>query len=1314
MPSSKARWSAEQVLESLERRLLFALPTLIAYGFEQPSVTPGGSVAATSGGWARVPGAGAGAAEILRPSPGQFSSVAPLATPAEGQQVGRLGDPGVAIERFFGRIEAATRYSLSFAVGDALAASFGDWAVELWAGQGRGTVQLARLGRDDAAAAQPSDGGWMANHLSVDSTSFAPVVGQGLFVRLVNASAANAGAVYFDNLRLTNDPPVLLNATDTTVEIGNPSQKIVFAKDGSGRFQYASFVREADAWSPLFDSGLPLIQGANFDIRPTAYTVTQNTSTAVAVRFTGTHPTRGYAYTLDVDARGGSDLIHFAFNASPTVSLSLSGLEPQAAFFANQASAPVMIGQGPGNIYNGAPENEWGNSFPAGYFWSGGKEAAVFFDLTPSTWMSSQNLRRFKDVRANAFSQSGKLGLGLQVVRRTGNLIPAGTSVKFDFSLYARSRPVQPSRVAAVDAMVRAFEPLHASTAAWPTNNLNPSQTNWTYFAQQLSANLMLDGIVTDDWNFTATPATGSRSFEDVLLANDGTSPLTNYGWTRLAGYGSAIPSAWRPASSVTDFVSVNPLASPAAGQHAAFINEPGGGAEMPLGVIQANTPYAVTVAIGNRFAEGEGDWSLQLWAGSATGGTFLNQTFADQAGVSHPIAGRWADNTVTFNSASNPGVVGQNLFIRITNYAGTRSGTIFFDNVRVTGALGPVSGPAPWRDTPMFSETQVNTLRVSSDYAVGTGLSNHPNVLDFWDFSTANNYLAPWVAFDRLNPDPTRNAFIDLKVSNLPLFFDPQAGMIRWGTRYPTRIGDFEMSWQNFTFNLETIKNYRMLAPADFNPAIAGRFLMSLQGLMTLAHNVNYNFPQWLNPYQKVAITQQDVPALGVIYEPWQAGTYAYLMLEGYKLTGLQLYVDEAKAAVNRVLETLTYSISNQVYSATYNSPADFPITEIFGNAWGIAACKLLADVTGDAKYDRYSDYFFDSLLRMSYWYESNLAADAVDLGLRTAGLFRNHGGAFTGSPWENIEAMLPMTIRLKLDARPREMMLKLFNLQRINSFLFNPAAMPAGAQTPPSVQNSPANYIPIEDYHTFEQGNINGSLGRCTYMSSGSFWNYLLYEAFGSASDRDVMVLNLDAVDSFEAAFTSTERNFIVYNPLSATRNFTLQMRSLASGSYDLLTTDSLGRTTAATYTAAQLVAGIPMTLATGEHARVRLRSTQHAAMSAAVGQGQGARDRISYAYQLLQATAVAQGVTPQLLSLKVVFQSAVSSYQAADYATATAQAQVIVTQLGGGGRRGDTGKVEPVLRTDPGRVTWPPADGAWDLIREVSGGEAVDPGL
>lgn len=1254
--------------EALESRTLLAGGPISLYtnGFEQPALAPGATSSLRNFGWSIVPNSGSVGPVAWRPSNSgtDFTSVAPLASPADGNQVAEIDESASAFERFYGVIQANTRYTATVAVGDRLNQPLGDWAIELWAGTTRGTSLLMRVSGDDIAAVTAANGAWADNSVSFDSATRSSAVGKALFVRFVNYNGIHPGPVYFDNLRLNVDPPATLTATSSLVEIATPNQKVTFTKDLSGRFQLTTSVNSNGTWQPMFDAQRPVVQGTDFDLVPSSYSIIENSDSRVAVQFSGTHPTRGYNWTMLVEAKAGNDLIHFNVTANLTSALPLTGLEPQPALWMSATSVPMALGQGPGNIYHGAASAQWGNSFPAAYLWSGGKEAAVLFDMTPTTWMSASNLRRFWDVRANAFSSGSGTALGLQVVSRTGNSIPAG-SMTYDFYLYSNARATQPTKMQAIDTMVRKFAPVHPTTANWGVNSINPSGTDWTTFAQGLSSNLMLQGIVTDDWNF-AGGTVGSLSFEDHPLPADGTSPLSNYGWTQLTGYGAAVPSAWHPASIVNDFTSVNPLAAPASGSYVGFIQEPGGGAETPLGTIKANTAYTVTVAIGRRFAEGEGDWSIQLWAGGADGGsTFLNQTFSDQSGVNHPANGAWANNSVTWNSSANASLVGKNLFVRITNYSGSRPGTIFFDNVRVSGALGPALSQ-PWTDAPLFTENTVSTMRVSSDYAVGTGSSNHSNVLGFWDFSTSNNYLAPWVAYDRLNPDPTRHAFIDLKADDLPLFYDPNAGIIRWGTRYPMHIGDFDMSWQNFTFDLETVATYRMLAPGDFNPAIAGKFLMSLQGLKTFAHNVNYNFPQWFNPYQKVGVVQQDVPSLGVVYEPWQAGTYAWLMLQGYKITGDTSYVTEARAAIDRVLETLTYSISNSTYNITYSDPADFPITEIFGNAWGIAACQQLATITGDGKYSRDSDYFFDSLMRMSYWYESRLSADAADSALQNAGEFRNHGGAFTGSPWENIEAMLPMLLRLKNDAQPSELMLKLFNTHRINDFFYYPSVFPPAAAAPPSVMNSAANYVPIEDFHTYEQGNANGSLGRATYMSSDALWNYLLYEAFARSNDRDVMVLNTDMIDSSERALQSAQRNFLVYNPMSTSKSFTLTMKTLAAGSYSLVTADPLGNATAAQYSAAQLTAGIPMTLAAGDYVRLQLTSSQFASLDPTIQAGQGARDRISYAYQLLQQAATVQGVTPQLLQLKGTFNAALTSYGSSDYAQATSLAQQIIDAL------------------------------------------------
>jgi len=277
--------------------------------------------------------------------------------------------------------------------------------------------------------------------------------------------------------------------------------------------------------------------------------------------------------------------------------------------------------------------------------------------------------------------------------------------------------------------------------------------------------------------------------------------------------------------------------------------------------------------------------------------------------------------------------------------------------------------------------------------------------VADAWDFSGVNNYVAPWIGIERLNPDRTQREFLKSKYSNLPLFFDPNAGLIRWGVRHADHQGDFSMSWQNFTFSLETLKTLNMVAPEMFNPALSGQFLLSADGLIELAHNVDYIFPQWFDPYKKISIIQQDVKSLDIVYEPWQTGTFAYLMAQAYELSGDKKYLDEAMISIEKLLSgDLEFTVKNDYYDITYNDPVDFPIAEIFGNGWGIAAGQKIHELTGNEKYLQYSKDFLNNLLRATFWYESELEVDPKDLILKNAGLFKAHGDYLGAAPWETI----------------------------------------------------------------------------------------------------------------------------------------------------------------------------------------------------------------------------------------------------------------------------------------------------------------------
>ncbi len=397
------------------------------------------------------------------------------------------------------------------------------------------------------------------------------------------------------------------------------------------------------------------------------------------------------------------------------------------------------------SIYGGT---NYGLGFPASYIWTQSKEAVVFFNMTPMSWMSSSNIRRFADCRIKSISENNQIGIGLIPHSKSGNWIPSGDMVT-EFYLYSSYRQGQPTKMQGLETMVEMCAEVHDSTAWFPTNRQPPYDLSWDVFAEKAIDELMLFGITYND------------------------------------------------------------------------------------------------------------------------------------------------------------------------EYSG-------------------------WDDDPLNLVTPVVNIRTHPGRPYGGG----------WDFSTVNNFLSPWILYTRMNADATKRDFAMRQKDGLPLFYDHIAKMVRWGTRYPPHIGNNSMSWQNFFYYLETLRSHKVLAADDFNPAIAGRFLMGTEGLIEYAHNENYVFGQFFDAINKVAIVQQDIPALGVIREPWQVGSYALIMMYAYEITEDNQYLQEAKTSIETLLTTMTFTVNNAYYNITYTDPADFPITELFGNAYGAVAAHKIYQLTEETEY--------------------------------------------------------------------------------------------------------------------------------------------------------------------------------------------------------------------------------------------------------------------------------------------------------------------------------------------------------------------------
>lgn len=801
-------------------------------------------------------------------------------------------------------------------------------------------------------------------------------------------------------------------------------------------------------WEEIFDGQIPLIRGAQFDLEPTAYTVTADEPAHKALLFTGYNKKENYDWQLLVEATDERPMIHFELTCHLTSSLELEVLQPDIALWRSGGPPELFIEQGPMSIYG-----SYGYCFPAAYLWDKGNEAVLYFDMTPMTWMSKENVWRFHNCRVKAIDNDKSWGLGLSTTSLQGNKVPAGDMV-VSFYVYAGRRKTCPSRLEGYQTMLEKAAPLFPSTAPWPKNLLEPQMDSWKEFAQ--------------------------KGIEDLLV----------------------IPDCY--------------------------------------GEEEVN-----------------------------------------------------------------------------------------------------------WKDTPLELVAPIKTIPIHFDRPMNT----------YWNFSTIYVHSSSWALFSQLNPEIAAQEAITRKKDAIAVFYDPKSKLIRRNVRlleekFPWGMSDdYTMSWEDFSYALEVARTYTVLSESDFNPSIAGRYLMTMESLIEYAHNVNYVFGQFFDPYKKIAANNTDYKDLADTREPWQVGLYAQLMLYAYDFTEESKYLNEAKTSIETLLTTMKYRMKCQRYDVTYNNPADFPITEICGNAYGVASAYRIYELTGDKRFMEYSRIFLNTLLRYVYWYEDNTAAIGPKTAIR--GLFAAHGGNAFPCPWETADAVIALAYSLKHDrTNPlTSLMLKVLNLQRINSFYFySPMYSDEILAISPALPKNP--YIPVELMYTLETIDVAYTgLGKAAYMGSHSLWNYWLYEALGQADDREVLVVNLDVLENFQEAVQGIERHFIVFNPMPQDKSFRLKITGLPEATYNMVVEETNGSCTIA-QSGKELSAGYAMNLSSMKHTRITISRQDADSEKAQLRRWRQARDALSQTYCRLQQDATTSGLTDELLNQKDDFLKTMDLYRQSKY--------------------------------------------------------------
>ena len=359
------------------------------------------------------------------------------------------------------------------------------------------------------------------------------------------------------------------------------------------------------------------------------------------------------------------------------------------------------------------------------------------------------------------------------------------------------------------------------------------------------------------------------------------------------------------------------------------------------------------------------------------------------------------------------------------------------------------------------------------------------------FELMTMADVLWPSLLYLKLHPDPAQRQVVGELLESMPLFYHQDTQSI---SNDFIRGGDETAdSWYPFENGL--IK-YPMIGALSQSKTLTDNFLQAYETAMRMAHRYNYLFPIYYrtgNLDQKGAGTNYAV-----------GGLYAWGGVIAHRLTGNEKYLNEARHAVE-VLATVRAA-------SLFHEPQELA----FG---ALAAAEL-----GMPEAARYLLY---EQLRMLYWY-SDPSQKRHDI----RGMFQAAASILYPAFKENVEAILPWTGVLKRGVMV-EGLLPILDQQRRNNFYYFDACL--GATAKPSL--SP--FIPYENLGTLELGGRTGMVGKEIYGSGEVLWLYLMFEALGTTSDRDMMLVNLDLLDALDSnQFPARQLNFILFNPTNSAR--------------------------------------------------------------------------------------------------------------------------------------------------------------------------------
>lgn len=361
----------------------------------------------------------------------------------------------------------------------------------------------------------------------------------------------------------------------------------------------------------------------------------------------------------------------------------------------------------------------------------------------------------------------------------------------------------------------------------------------------------------------------------------------------------------------------------------------------------------------------------------------------------------------------------------------------------------------------------------------------------DDFELMTVADVLWPALLYVRLHPSPAFERECSQLLAGLPNFYRANTRSI--SNRFRPQEDERADSWYPFENGLIKYPAIGSLAGAK---QITSHFLDAFQTAQKMAHEYNYLFPI----YYRVSTLSTE--GAGTNYAV--SGLYAWAALTAQRLSGEQQYREEAQRAVRALCTVPSERLFHEPQELAYGA---------------LAAAEL--GLHEEANYLLYEQ------LRMFYWY-SDPSQKSHDI----RGMVQAAASILYPAFKENVEAILPWTGIMRRGIM-FDGLLRFMDQQRRNNFFFFEDCSTNG-------RTGAMRFIPFENLGTLELGGQTGNVGKEIYGAGECLWMYLMFEALGRVSDRELMLVNLDLLDAVDSAkFPAHDLNFILYNPTAEMRS-------------------------------------------------------------------------------------------------------------------------------------------------------------------------------